>query len=118
MITVKPCFTRKRLLSGGSNVGLIVSYQLMQAGADVLALIEAAPQIGGYGVHASKIRRAGVPIYTSTTIKEVLGEEKVKGVVIVSLDEKWQHIKGTEKKLEADTVCLAVGLSPLTEWFI
>ena len=36
------------------SIGLIVSYQLMQAGADVVALVEAAPKIG-YGVHASKI---------------------------------------------------------------
>jgi len=87
----------------------------MQAGADIIALIEAAPKIGGYGVHAAKIRRAGVPIYTSTTIKEVLGEKEVKGVVITNLNDKWQPIPGTEKILDADTVCLAVGLSPLTE---
>jgi len=106
---------KKILMVGSGNVGLIVSYQLMQAGADVVALIEAAPQIGGYGVHAAKIRRAGVPVYVSTTIKEVIGEEAVERVVITSLDEKWQPVPGTERTLEADTVCLAVGLSPLTE---
>ncbi|HHW02120.1 MAG TPA: FAD-dependent oxidoreductase [Thermoanaerobacterales bacterium] len=105
----------KILMVGSGNVGLIVSYQLLQAGADVVALIEAAPKIGGYGVHAAKIRRAGVPIYTSTTIKEVLGEEKVEGVVTVSLDEKWRPLEGSEKEFRVDTVCLAVGLSPLTE---
>ncbi|WP_422446195.1 NAD(P)/FAD-dependent oxidoreductase [Thermoanaerobacterium sp. DL9XJH110] len=105
----------KILMVGSGNVGLIVSYQLMQAGADVAALIEAAPKIGGYGVHAAKIRRAGVPIYTSTTIKEVLGEEKVEGVVTVSLDESWKPVEGSEREFKVDTVCLAVGLSPLTE---
>ncbi len=106
---------KKILMVGSGNVGLIVSYQLMQAGAEVKALIEAAPQIGGYGVHAAKIRRAGVPIYVSTTIKEALGTEAVEGVVIHSLDEKWQPIPGTERTLDVDTICLAVGLSPLTE---
>lgn len=105
----------KIVMVGSGNVGLIVSYQLMQAGADVVALIEAAPRIGGYGVHAAKIRRAGVPIYTSTTIKQVKGEEKVEGVITINLDDKWQPIPKTEKELDADTVCLAVGLSPLTE---
>lgn len=110
----------KILMVGSGNVGLIVSYQLLQAGADVAALIEAAPKIGGYGVHAAKIRRAGVPIYTSTTIKEVLGEEKVESVVTVSLDEKWRPLEGSEKEFNVDTVCLAVGLSPLTElaWMV
>jgi len=106
---------QKIIMVGSGNVGLIVSYQLMQAGADVVALIEAAPKIGGYGVHAAKIRRAGVPILISTTIKEVLGEQNVEGVITVNLDEKWQPLSGTEHEFIADTVCLAVGLSPLTE---
>lgn len=106
---------QKIVMVGSGNVGLIVSYQLLQAGAQVVALIEAAPKIGGYGVHAAKIRRAGVPIYTSTTIKEVLGEDQVEGVKTVELDDNWKPIEGTEKTFEADTVCLAVGLTPLTE---
>ena len=58
----------KIIMVGSGNVGLIVSYQLMQAGADVLAIVEGAPKIGGYGVHAGKIRRAGVPILVSHTM--------------------------------------------------
>jgi len=106
---------QKIVMVGSGNVGLIVSYQLMQAGADVLALVEAAPSIGGYGVHAGKIRRAGVPILVSHTIKRVLGSTQVEAVEIVELDEKFQPISGTEQMLEADTVCIAVGLTPLTE---
>jgi thioredoxin reductase len=106
---------KKVIMVGSGNVGLIVSYQLMQAGADVVALIEAAPEIGGYGVHASKIRRAGVPIYTSHTIKEVFGKDCVEGAVIVQLGGDWQPIEGTERILKADTVCIAVGLNPLSE---
>jgi len=106
---------KKVLMIGSGNVGLIVSYQLMQAGADVVALIEAAPQIGGYGVHAAKIRRAGVPIYVSHTVKKVLGEQQVESVEIVELDSQWQPVAGSEKILTVDTVCIAVGLTPLTE---
>lgn len=106
---------KKILMIGSGNVGLIVSYQLMQAGAGVAALIEAAPQIGGYGVHAAKIRRAGVPIYLSHTVKRVIGKDQVEAVEIVELDAKWQPVSGTEKVLDVDTVCIAVGLTPLTE---
>lgn len=106
---------KKVLMIGSGNVGLIVSYQLMQAGAKVEALIEAAPSIGGYGVHAAKIRRAGVPIYLSHTVKNVIGRDEVESVEIVQLDEKWQPVPGTEKALLVDTVCIAVGLTPLTE---
>lgn len=110
---VKP--GHKVVMLGSGNVGLIVSYQLMQAGCDVVALIEAAPNIGGYGVHAAKIRRAGVPIYTSHTIIEAKGTDRVNEVVIAKLDDKWQPIPGTEKVLEADVVTLAAGLKPISD---
>jgi sarcosine oxidase, subunit alpha len=103
------------LMIGAGNIGLIVSYQLLQAGVEVAAIIEAAPTIGGYLVHASKIRRAGVPILTSHTIKEAYGEQSVEGAIICMLDENWQAIPGSEQDLKVDVICLAVGLSPLTE---
>lgn len=106
---------KKILMIGSGNVGLIVSYQLMQAGADVVALVEGAPQIGGYGVHAGKIRRAGVPIYLNHTVTKVTGNGKVEHVEIAKVDEKWKVIPGTEKEYDVDTVCLAVGLNPMTE---
>ena len=88
---------------------------LSQAGASVVAVVEAAPKIGGYQVHSSKIRRFGVPIHTSSTIKEVKGNKEVEEVVIVKLDNLWRPIKGTEKSFTADCVCIAAGLHPSIE---
>lgn len=116
MINVNRVLPGKKILMVGSgNVGLIVSYQLMQAGAEVVALIEGLPHIGGYGVHAAKIRRAGIPILTSYTIKEATGDGKVEKARIVKIDERFREIEGTEKELEVDAICLAVGLYPLVE---
>jgi len=102
------------LMVGAGNVGLIVSYQLLQAGIQVDRVVEAAPFIGGYHVHAAKLRRCGVPILTAHSVKEVYGNGKVEGAVVVKLDDNWQPIKGTEEKVKCDTVCLAVGLTPST----
>jgi sarcosine oxidase, subunit alpha len=104
----------KILMVGAGNVGLIVSYQLLQAGIQVDRVVEAAPHIGGYHVHAAKLRRCGVPIYTRHSIKEVFGEDSVEGAVVVRLDDNWQPIKGSEETVSCDTVCLAVGLTPST----
>lgn len=113
MINVWRVLPGKRVLMIGSgNVGLVVSYQLLQAGADVVAVIETAPTLGGYGVHAAKIRRAGVPILTSHAIKEARGEKRVKEATIVKLDEKGRPIPDAERHLEVDTICTAVGLQP------
>jgi sarcosine oxidase subunit alpha len=103
------------LMVGSGNIGLIVSYQLMQAGVQVKAIIEGLPKIGGYLVHASKIARAGVPILTRHTILNALGGDMVSGAVISRIDDKWQTLGDTQQTLEVDTICLAVGLSPLTE---
>ena len=105
----------KVLMVGSGNVGLIVSYQLLLAGAEVLAVVEALPKIGGYVVHAAKLRRAGVPILTSTSILEARGKEAVKEATICSLDEKLCPLEGCERILKVDLICLAVGLSPLAE---
>ena len=104
------------LMVGAGNIGLIVSYQLMQAGVNVKAIIDAAPRIGGYLVHASKIRRRGVPILVSHTIKYAHGTNFVEGATIWELDENWQPIYGTEKDIDVDLICISVGLSPIVEF--
>lgn len=100
------------LIVGAGNVGLIVGYQLLQAGAKVKGIVEAAEKVGGYYVHANKIRRLNVPILTSHTIKEVKGNDQVETATIVSLNEDWEEIPGTEKTIPVDVICLAVGLKP------
>lgn len=105
----------KILMLGSGNVGLVVSFQLMQAGCEVVGLVDAAPRIGGYGVHAAKVARTGVPFYLSHTIVEAEGTDHVTGVTIAQVDEKFQFIPGTEKHFDVDTICLAVGLSPMSQ---
>jgi len=101
------------VMVGSGNIGLIVSYQLIQAGVKVKALIEAADHIGGYLVHASKLVRLGVPILTKTTVKKAYGKNKLEKIDIVKLDDRWNMIEGTEESIECDALCVSVGLSPL-----
>ena len=106
---------KRVLMVGSGNVGLVVSFQLLQAGCDVAAVVDAAPRIGGYGVHAAKVARTGVPFYTSHTVVEALGRDRVEGAVIAEVDDRFQPVPGTEKALDVDTICIAVGLSPLSQ---
>lgn len=110
---VKP--GEKVVMLGSGNVGLVVSFQLMQCGCEVVAVVDAAPKIGGYGVHAAKITRCGVPFYLSHTIVKADGEDQVKGVIIGEIDGNFKAIPGTEKYIAADTICMAVGLSPMAQ---
>lgn len=103
------------LMLGSGNVGLVVSFQLLQAGVQVAAVVDAAPRVGGYGVHAAKLARTGVPFYLSHTVVKAEGEDHVTAAVIAQVNEKFEPIPGTEKRFEVDTICLAVGLSPMSQ---
>jgi sarcosine oxidase, subunit alpha len=101
------------VMIGSGNIGLIVSYQLIQGGAFVSTVVEAAPMIGGYKVHASKLVRLGTKILTSTTIKKAIGTDHVEAVEIISLDENFKEIEGSSRIIPCDALCVSVGLSPM-----
>ncbi len=103
------------VMIGSGNVGVIVSYQLLQAGANVAAIVEAAPKLTGYGVHTAKVRRAGIPFFPSHTVRRVMGESRVEAVELVKVDARFRPVPGTEFPVCADTVCIATGLTPLIE---
>lgn len=105
---------KKVIMVGAGNIGLIVSYQLMQAGVEIAGIVEAMDKVGGYWVHAAKVRRLGVPIYLRHTIREALGDQVVSGAIIQEIDEKFQPT-GKEIKVDADVICMAVGLTPTCE---
>ena len=111
---VKPC--ERLFIVGGGNVGLIASYHALQAGIQVVGLVEALPECGGYKVHKDKLARMGVPIYTSHTILSANGEDRVESVTIAQIDENFKPIKGTEKSFQCDCVLIAVGLDPVNEF--
>ncbi len=106
---------KRVLMIGAGNIGVIVAYQLLQAGVEVAAVVEAAPDVGAYRVHSAKLRRLGVPILTRHTVARVWGGSRVEGAEVVAVDKHWQPIAGSEKRFDIDTVGLAVGLSPSIE---
>jgi sarcosine oxidase, subunit alpha len=112
---IKP--SHRLLIVGGGNVGLIVAYQALQAGIDVVALVEIMPRVGGYKVHRDKIVRLGVPVYTSYTILRAEGKDHVERVIASRVDDQYHPVLGSEVAFEVDTVLIAVGLSPINELF-
>jgi thioredoxin reductase/Fe-S-cluster-containing hydrogenase component 2/bacterioferritin-associated ferredoxin len=100
---------------GGGNVGLIAGYHALQASIDVVGLVEALPEVGGYKVHLDKLRRLGVPVWTSHSVSRIIGRDHVRQVVISKLDRRWRPVPGSERSFDVDTVLVAVGLSPVDE---
>lgn len=110
--------TKKLFVVGGGNVGLIGAYHAIQAGIDVIGLVEALSKCGGYKVHEDKLKRLGVPIYTSHTVIKAEGGEELERITIAQIDDSFRPIPGTERSFEVDTLLVAVGLSPVDELLI
>jgi NADPH-dependent 2,4-dienoyl-CoA reductase/sulfur reductase-like enzyme/Fe-S-cluster-containing hydrogenase component 2 len=110
--------SEKVLIVGGGNVGLIAGYHAIQAGIEVVALIEALPQVGGYKVHADKLKRLGVPILTGHTVVAAMGQAKVEAVTVARLDQDWKVVPDTHKTYAVDTVLIAVGLAEVNEFYL
>jgi sarcosine oxidase, subunit alpha len=111
---VKPA--ENLFIVGGGNVGLIAGYHALQAGINVVGLVEAMPQCGGYKVHEDKLARFNVPILTSHTILEAKGKDHVQSIIIAEVDEGFHPIAGTEREVHCDCVLIAVGLNPVDEF--
>ncbi len=107
----------KIFIVGGGNVGLIAGYHAIQASIEVIGLIEALPECGGYKVHEDKLRRLGVPIYTNHTIISANGENNVDSITIAQIDKDFNIISGTERTFPCDTILIAVGLNPVDEFY-
>ncbi len=101
---------------GGGNVGLIAGYHALQAGIQVVGLVEALPECGGYKVHRDKLARMGVPIYTSHTVLSANGAESVESVTVARVDARFGPIPGSERSFACDTLLIAVGLDPVDEF--
>lgn len=101
---------------GGGNVGLIGAYHALQAGMTVVGLAEGMDRCGGYKVHADKIARLGVPIYTGHTVLAAHGNEKLESVTIAEVDGNFDPVPGTEKNFRVDTLLVAVGLNSVNEF--
>jgi glycine/D-amino acid oxidase-like deaminating enzyme/NADPH-dependent 2,4-dienoyl-CoA reductase/sulfur reductase-like enzyme/Fe-S-cluster-containing hydrogenase component 2 len=108
------------LTVGAGNIGYLTSYQLMQAGAKVVAILEAMPKEGGFPVQANRVRRLGIPIMTSTILLKAIPNEDntgVKGAVIAdSLN--FEPVPGTERIIEnIDAINICTGLVPDDQLF-
>ena len=102
---------------GGGNVGLIAGYHALQAGIEVVGLVEALPECGGYKVHKDKLVRMGVPIHTRHTVVSANGVDHVESVTIAALDADGAVMPGSERSYACDTLLIAVGLNPCDEFY-
>lgn len=106
----------KRVLTvGAGNIGYLTSYQGMQAGATIKAIIEAMPREGGFPVQANRVRRLGIPIMTGYTLVRAIPNKEHTGITgaVVARCENFKAIPGTEQVIDdIDIINICTGLIP------
>jgi NADPH-dependent 2,4-dienoyl-CoA reductase/sulfur reductase-like enzyme len=122
----------KRVLVAGSGPLLLSSAaQLVRAGVNVAALVEAAPwrqllsrgfpallrspdRISQFIADWRAIQRAGVPLLPGQGLVEAHGRERVSEVVTADLDAAGGFVPASERRWEVDALAVCHGLEPDT----
>lgn len=108
--------TKKCVILGSGDIGLIMARRLTLEGAKVLGVYEAKSTPSGLtrNIHQC-LHDYDIPLYLSHTVTRVFGADRLTAVEIAEVDEKMQPISGTEQILECDALILSVGLIPENE---
>jgi NADPH-dependent 2,4-dienoyl-CoA reductase/sulfur reductase-like enzyme len=123
---------RRFLLSGSGPLQIAVAAGLVQAGAEVVAILEAArlglrdlrhaPALWGQwgrlaeaAGYARALLAARVPLRLGWAVTEARGDGQVEEAVICRLDRDGQPITSSAEPVAVDTIAIGYGLIPSTE---
>lgn len=116
-VNIKGYLVGKRVvILGSGDIGLIMARRMTLEGAKVLAVCEIMPYSSGLKRNVVQcLEDFEIPLYLQHTITKIEGEERVTGVTVSKVDERFQPIAGTELHFDCDTVLFSVGLLPENE---
>lgn len=101
------------IILGSGDIGLIMARRLTLEGAKVHMVLEVKEEPSGLPRNVKQcLHDFSIPLYTSKTISCIHGKQRVQGVTIQDVDDKYNLIPGTEQNISCDTVILSVGLIP------
>lgn len=104
---------KKIVILGSGDIGLIMARRLTLEGAQVICVAELMPYSNGLNRNIAQcLNDYNIPLYLSTTIKQVIGKNRLEKVILTKVDERLRPIPGTEQEIECDTLILSVGLIP------
>ncbi|WP_313131802.1 NAD(P)/FAD-dependent oxidoreductase [Anaerocolumna sp.] len=108
--------TKKCVILGSGDIGLIMARRLTLEGAKVCGVYEAKPVPSGLTRNVMQcLNDFDIPLFLSHTVTRLIGEERLQAVEIMKVDEFMAPIPGTEEIVECDALILSVGLIPENE---
>lgn len=108
--------TKKCVILGSGDIGLIMARRLTLEGAKVLGVYEVKSTPSGLtrNIHQC-LNDFDIPLHLSHTVTRVFGVDRLEGVEVAKVDENMRAIPGTEEYIECDALILSVGLIPENE---
>ena len=108
--------TKRCVILGSGDIGLIMARRLTLEGAKVLGVYEAKPTPSGLTRNLHQcLYDYDIPLHLSHTVTRVFGADRLEGVEISQVDEHMTPISGTEQRVACDALILSVGLIPENE---
>jgi NADPH-dependent 2,4-dienoyl-CoA reductase/sulfur reductase-like enzyme len=102
---------RRVVVLGSGDVGLIMARRLTLEGAEVPCVAEILPYPSGLVRNVVQcLEDFNIPLYLSTTVVEIHGRERVTGVTLAKIGPRGGIVKGSQRRIECDTLMLSVGL--------
>ena len=108
--------TKKCVILGSGDIGLIMARRLTLEGAKVDGVYEVKPTPSGLtrNIHQC-LHDFDIPLYLSHTVTRVFGKDRLEGVEVAKVDDKMRPIEGTQRRIDCDALILSVGLIPENE---
>jgi len=107
---------KRFVVLGSGDIGMIMARRLTIEGAKVERVLEIMPYLTGLTRnYVQCLMDYDITLQKSHTVKRIIGDKRVEAVETVAVDEKWNHIPGSEEIIPCDTLLLSVGLIPENE---
>ncbi|MDR1629619.1 MAG: FAD-dependent oxidoreductase [Oscillospiraceae bacterium] len=107
---------KKVVILGSGDIGLIMARRMTLEGAEVKMVCELMPFSGGLTRNIVQcLDDFNIPLRLSCTVIKTHGRERLEGVTVANVNERFEVVPGTEEFVECDTLLLSVGLIPENE---
>lgn len=105
---------RRIVILGSGTEALTTALALREAGTEIVAIVEQAPEAVGDAALLASLREGGTEILTRHVVREATGRDCVEAATVAKLDEKG-HPAGNERAIACDGIVLAVGTTPVID---
>lgn len=108
--------TKRCVILGSGDIGLIMARRLRLEGAEVLGVYEAKAEPSGLTRNLLQcLQDYDIPLHLSHTVTRVFGDTRLEAVEITKVDAQMKPIPGTSSIVKCDGLILSVGLIPENE---